>query len=255
MKKYGIILFGMGVLLAQPVAAQIAPALPDPGTVQYTYNNPSLVKASWNGIYVGPYSGTLLAIGADPTNAAISLYCVDFLHYALPGKVVTASVSNIGGGNTGLARLGAGGLVAYKKAAFLSSLFQSYATIAQFSGLTQAQAWSGIHAAIWSFTSGGGPYGGDPFFGAFAAYANNNYVGYGDYDQWSVLTTKSVANNYRLQDSQEFLVQTQGLPRLTEVPEVPPTVTPEPQTYILMLSGLIFLVLIGRRRLKEIGYA
>ena len=80
---------------------------------------------------------------------------------------------------------------------------------------------------------------------AFAAYANNNYGGYGDYDQWSVLTTKSVANNYRLQDSQEFLVQTQGLPRLTEVP----------QTYVLMLSGLIFLVLIGRRRFKEIGYA
>ncbi len=253
MKKFGIILFGLGMLLAQPVAAQnIAPALPDQGEVQYSYDYPGqYVKASWNGVYVGPYEGTLLAIGADPTNAAISLYCVDFLHYAMPGKIVTASVSNIGGGDTSLARLGAGGLASYKKAAFLSSLFQSYASIAGFSGLTQAQAWSGIHAAIWYFTSGSGPYTGDAWWGAFRSYADNNYLGYGGYDQWSVLTTKSVANS-RIQDSQEFLVQTPGFPTITEIP---PTVTPEPQTYVLLFSGLIFMVFFGRRRLKEMGYA
>ena len=32
------------------------------------------------------------------------------------------------------------------------------------------------------------------------------------------------------------------------------SVAPEPQTYILMASGLIFLVAFGRRRLKEMGY-
>ena len=101
MKFSGIILFSLGLLLAPPLAAQnYAPALPDQGTVQYTYNYPgSYIPASWNGLYVGPYEGTLLKVGSDPTHAAISLYCVDFYHYVLPGKVVTADVSTIGGGN------------------------------------------------------------------------------------------------------------------------------------------------------------
>ncbi len=241
MKKFGIILFGLGMLLPQAVEAQnYAPALPDQGQVQYKFNNAGeFVKASWNGVYVGPYEGTLLSIGADPTSAAISLYCVDFQNYALPGRLVTASVSTLGGGNTSLTRLGASGLVNYKKAAFLSSLFNSYESVTEFSGLSQRDAWSGLHAAIWSFTSGGGPYGGDPYYMAFRDYANDNYLGYGRYGRWSVLTTQSV-DHPRMRDSQEFLVE---------------TVTPEPQTYILLASGLVFLVAFGRRRLKEMGYA
>jgi len=254
MKYSGIILFSLGLLLAPPLAAQnYAPALPDQGTVQYTYNYPgSYIPASWNGLYVGPYEGTLLKVGSDPTNAAISLYCVDFYHYVMPGKVVTADVSNIGGGNTSLARLGSGGLASYQKAAFLASLFSSYATLAPFSALTQAQAWSGIHAAIWYYTSGGGPYTGDPYWTLFRDYAAANYASYGGYGQWSILTTTSIANS-RLQDSQEFLVQTEALPVATV--ELTPTVTPEPQTYVLMLTGLFFLVFLGRRRLRELGYA
>jgi hypothetical protein len=253
MKKLGVVLFGLVLLLAQPLSAQnLAPTLPDQGTVQYAYNSPGqLVKASWNGVYVGPYDGTLLAIGADPTNTPISIYCVDFLHYALPGKTVTASVSNLGGGNTSLTRLGASSLASYQKAAFLASMFQAYTSVTQFSALTQAQAWSGIHAAIWYFTSGGGPYTGDSYWNSFKTYAEDNYQGYAGYNEWSVLTTKSVANS-RLQDSQEFLVQSQVL---RTVSEVPPTVTPEPQTYVLLATGLFFLVFIGRRRLKEMGYA
>ncbi|MFH1763252.1 MAG: hypothetical protein ABIF09_03575, partial [Gemmatimonadota bacterium] len=242
MKKFGIILFGLGMLLAQPVAAQIAPALPDQGTVKYTYNNPGQYQgASFGGIYVGPYAGTLRAIGGNPTDAAMSLYCVDFFNFAVQGQVVAAVVSNLDGGNTSLARLGASGLESYKKTAFLSSLFQTYGSIGQFSGLSQTQAWSGIHAAIWYFTSGEvGRYTSASYLSAFRDYATDNYLNYNGFHQWSVLTTMSVGGN-PLWASQEFLVQTQGLPRLTQVPQVPPTVTPEPQTYGLMLSGLIFL--------------
>ena len=248
MKKLGIILFGL-LLLAQPVQGQdyspniLAQSLPNQGSVQYTYDYPgNWVKASWNGVYVGPYEGTLLMVGADPTNAPMSLYCVDFLHYAVANKVVTAKVSNIGSGNVSAARLGAAGLDAYKKAAFLASMFSSYTAVAQFSALSQAAAFSGIHAAIWYYTSGGGPYTGDPYWMAFKDYAEANYMSYGGYGGWSVLTTQSVADNFRVQDTQEFLVQTS-------------TVTPEPQTYVLLGSGLLFLVFVGRRRLKENGYS
>jgi hypothetical protein len=44
-----------------------------------------------------------------------------------------------------------------------------------------------------------------------------------------------------------MLVQAAGLSRAT-------TVTPEPETYLLMATGLIFLAFVGRRRLKENGY-
>jgi hypothetical protein len=199
------------------------------------------VKASWNSVYVGPYEGTLLQIGADPTHASISLYCVDFLHYALPNKVVTASVSVLGEGDTSLTRLKAGGLLAYQKAAFLSSLFHSYGSVAQFSGLTQAQAWSGIHGAIWYFTSGAGAYSADPYWGAFRDYANGNYASYTGYNQWAVLTTKSIEAS-RLQDSQEFLVQ---------MPPPPPPVVPEPASYLLMAVGVLLLLFFGRSRIRE----
>ncbi len=32
------------------------------------------------------------------------------------------------------------------------------------------------------------------------------------------------------------------------------SVVPEPQTYILMATGLLFMVFFGRRRMKEMGY-
>ena len=32
------------------------------------------------------------------------------------------------------------------------------------------------------------------------------------------------------------------------------SVVPEPQTYVLLFSGLIFMVFFGRRRMKEMGY-
>jgi hypothetical protein len=245
MKKLGIILFGL-LLLVQPVQGQdytpnLSPPLPYPGTVQYAYNYPgNFIVASWNSVYVGPYEGTLMKIGSDPTNVPISLYCVDFTHYALTNKVINAGVSNLGGGDVSGTRLGASGLEAYKKAAFLSSMFSTYTSVAQFAGLNQAQAFSGIHAAIWYFTTGGGPYTGDPYWTDFRDYAIANYGSYADYGEWSVLTTQSV-EDFRIQDSQEFLVQD-------------PTVSPEPQAFLLVASGLILLVFVGRRRLKEQGY-
>jgi len=266
MKRYGIVLFGLATVLAQPLAGQ--------DYVKYTYNNPGqYILSTWASYYVGPAAGTLKAIGADPTSAAMSLYCVDFLNPPLPAQWVTADVSNIGSGNTSLTRLGASGLEAYKKAAFLSSLFDSYMTISQFTGLTQRQAWSGIQSAIWFFTtpSGTGLFTNDLFYGSFRDYANQHYLDYAGYGEWSVLTTTAVANNPSW-DSQEIMVRNPLIAALSDVPptggdlpptggdltppggDLTPTVTPEPQTYLLMGTGLVFLVLLGRRRMKEMGY-
>lgn len=267
MKRYGIIIFALAALLAQPLAGQ--------DYVKYTYNNPGeYILATWGSYYVGPAAGTLKAIGADPTSAAMSLYCIDFLNPILPAQWVTADVSNVGAGNSGLTRLGGSGLEVYKKAAFLSSLFDSYMGISQFAGLTQRQAWSGIQSAIWYFTtpSGTGLFTNDLFYTGFRDYANQHYLGYDGYNEWSVLTTTAVAN-IPSWDSQEMLVRNSLVAALSDVPEtggdtpptggevpppgseVLPTETPEPQTYLLMGTGLIFLVFLGRRRMKETWYA
>ena len=61
-----------------------------------------------------------------------------------------------------------------------------------------------------------------------------------DFDDWHVLTAYDAAGQ-RLLPRQEMLTQTQS-------------VVPEPQTYVLLFSGLIFMVVFGRRRMKEQGY-
>jgi len=260
MKKLGIILFGLSVLVAKPVAGQnMYPFYLDQPEVRYQYNSPGIFKgASWGGIYVGPHQGTLLAIGPNPTVAALSLYCVDFYHFTIPNRVITAQVSHLGGAapSTFEARLGETGLESYKKAAFLASMFDTYASIGQFAGLSQVQAWSGIQAAMWYYTSGpAGSYMADPYLGDFSAYAEANYLGYGAFNEWSVLSTRAVSN-LTWWDSQEFLVRTPGLAvEAVDIGGGIPTVTPEPQTYILLFFGLIFLAFAGRRRLREMGYA
>ncbi len=94
--------------------------------------------------------------------------------------------------------------------------------------------------------------------------AYKHYLDYAGYGEWSVLTTTAVANNPNWV-SHEMLVRNPPVAALSDVPptggDLPPTggdltpaVTPEPQTYLLMGTGLIFPVLLGRRRMKEMGY-
>ena len=84
-----------------------------------------------------------------------------------------------------------------------------------------AADWKGIHYAIWSLTSGIGLVGTDDYLKSARDWVEGH-------PEWGV------------RSSQSMLVQS--------------TVTPEPETYLLMATGLIFLAFFGRRRFKENGY-
>ncbi|MCJ7501044.1 PEP-CTERM sorting domain-containing protein [bacterium] len=257
MKRLGIILFGLFIFGAQPVAAQpqtspsYAPTLANHSLFGYEFFAGSFVDgAGPRTEAVGPCAGLVGYSGVD--RPMFTLYCVDFANRIYAGFDVTARVSNIGVGDVSLTRLGVEGpassvygtaLQRYQKAAWLASLyFATPGTI----------HWSAIQRAIWTMMT--------PAYSIQAVYTNP-YLGQiadpewnpgaFNFNQWSVLTPVT-ADGSQVIARQEMLAQT-GLLRL-EVTGSPPTVTPEPETYLLLLSGMLFMVFFGRRRMKEMGY-
>ncbi len=186
-----------------------------------TFSNPS--------VYVGPYSAFLTS---DPTKTTFTVYCVDFLNSISVGKVWTANVTRLATGALATTRLGlsgaANGLLRYKKAAWLAT---------QFSLVQTRAAWTGIHEAIWALTNPGngqvktanGLYWFNQVNAAFVAGTPANL----DWANWSVVT--DVRATGTTGGVQEFLVhQTQ--------------VAPEPESYLLLATGLLALWACGRRR-------
>ena len=224
----------------------------------FQYAGGSGVTALWNHVQVGPYSADLITSG-NPTVPGITLYCVDFANGVSSGATWDANITELGTGASdatlGNTRLGttAGNLNLYKKTAFLSSLFSSWASYTSstysygsvtYSFGSRLGVWSGIHAAIWSITNASFP-------GAYSATVNvalanamaspfltlantaltGGFVGM-DFDQWAVATDTDLPLGY-----QEFLVNT--------------AVVPEPGTWVLLLSGLGLLFFVGRKRFQE----
>lgn len=165
----------------------------------------------------------------------------------------------------------------YRQAAFLAAMFDSYAdfgalgfdtdgdgdvdddddeTFGSFmGGDLKRNAWSGIHAAIWIIMTPGFPADASqlgahasfiddiglafgmaiPFLDMAQEAADGGFTGF-DFSQWSVFTDKNAdGHSY---GKQEYLVR---------------TVVPEPATVILLLSGLVVLFGVGRRRLSQLG--
>jgi hypothetical protein len=280
----GTSLLVAALLLPQAAAAQdvIPRPLNSTETLKLTGVSQAEV-ASWDNVYLGPYDGAILS--GSPTIPSLTLYCVDFAHGVSVGNVWNVDVTNIGSGasdgvsgtlgNTRLGNVQAekfypdfppGGaslgysLDRYRQAAFLASLFSSYATFQDNSAFTygsnsqftsQKEVYSGIHAAIWSIMTDGFPntIGGitnvvlaaamaDPFVNMAVSARTLGYTGLTtlgvgfnsmNFDEWSVLT--DVVDPGK----QEYLVQTTS-------------VVPEPGTYVLLLSGLILLWGVARRR-------
>lgn len=231
MKRFFALLAALGFVLAPAVAsAQLAP-IPNP--VEYL----DFVSAS-PGTYstvggvnqvVGPYTGRFLTGKyGSPTSAQFSIFCVDIAGSATDAWVRSTSLAPPGG-DAAMAstKLGtsAGSFAKYTQAAYLSSLFSAWSTVDP----DKKTAWSGIHAAIWTIMSG--TTAGDAGFTlrdqlmaqAAAAYGS----GWRAY-HWYVLTPTDPTWG------QEFLV-----------------VTPEPSTYLLLATGLLFLVAFGRKRLAS----
>ena len=249
----GIVSWAVALMLAVPgaVAAQDGITLDAQETLRFD-NAGANVAAQWDNVYIGPYQGTLLS---DPTQPTITLYCVDFAHSVGYGQVWDVNVSGLTSGDLSTTRLGqdaapyATDLLKYQKAAYLASLFdsawQTYET-------DRRTAWSGIHAAIWSIMTNGfpsttlgvnNPTLATSLAAAWIARADaaaaGGFVGM-NFAEWAVLTDVSVMRD-PASGTQEFLVRT--------------GVVPEPQTYLLMASGLLLIAVFARRRLREFGEA
>lgn len=197
-----------------------------------TFSSPS--------VHVGPYSAFLTS---DPTKSAFTVYCVDFLHSISAGAVWTANVTQLTGAltNTRLGILGAPDpLLRYQMAAWLAARF----------ALNQSRAaWTGLHDAIWSITTPGyalrtaeGQSWQAQVTAAFAGGVPTDL----DWQSWSVVTdvksggvvTLSIGGGGGGDGVQEFLVHSAASP----------VVTPEPETYLLLATGMFGLLFFAWRR-------
>lgn len=195
-------------------------------TVKFQPTRPNPAVTAF-GYYVGPFWGT---VTSDPTKPVIDLYCVDVLNSVNWGQTWNANLTNLASSNFSLTRHGAAKMDAYKKAAYLASWYNN-------SSINHNTQWGGIQAAIWNLLNPGNPNGGtnassnttEAYWLAQANswYGNAAAVAQFDFSRWTIVTDVSAAGNVSGQGVQEFL--TTG-------------VTPEPETWILLGTGLLAIV-------------
>ncbi|MBC7895783.1 MAG: PEP-CTERM sorting domain-containing protein [Cytophagaceae bacterium] len=178
------------------------------------------------GYYVGPFWGT---VTSDPTKPKIDLYCVDVLNSITWGKTWSANLTNLASGNLANTRHGDAKLANYQQAAFLATQFTAPGV--------QTNMWGGIQAAIWNLLNPGQPNGGtnvnlnstEAYWLAQANLWSQNTQAVSDFDfsRWTIVTDVNAAGNVSGKGTQEFL--TTGI-------------TPEPETWMLMGTGLFLIV-------------
>jgi hypothetical protein len=166
------------------------------------------------GVQVGPY----LARFTTPLSPQFSIYCVDYTHYARDQWVAVSGLAPA----ADLSRTRLNDYAKYRQAAYLSSLFDTAPT----------STWGGIHAAIWSITSGVtvGTQADRDYYLGLAVPTSFTAAG------WYVLSS-SQDPLYPGRDGQEFLMRTR-------------VSVPEPAGFLLMATGLIMLAAVGRKRLS-----
>lgn len=195
------------------------------------------------GAYVGRYTGTLTSVPGKPT---IDLYCIDYINDAHFGAVYAANVTNLGlaasldktrrnDTNIGAMADGAKALDIYRKAAWLTSYYKT-------TPMTSS-GWGNLQAAIWELFNPGNPNGGSNanVVGTEAWWLKQVNSFYADKASWntyewgkfSVVTDRNSAGR-RTGGFQEFITDA--------------GVVPEPSTYVMVGTGLIFLGAMVRRR-------
>jgi hypothetical protein len=167
------------------------------------------------GVQVGPYVGRF----TTPTTPQFSIYCVDYTHYAKNQWVNVTALSPGSLSNTRLQDYGD-----YQAAAYLASLFDTAPT----------SAWGGIHAAIWSLTSGVslGNAAQRKYYLDLATANASTFSTQG----WYVLSPLTASGGAYDGTGQEFLMRSVSVP--------------EPATFLLLASGLLFLAAVSRKRLS-----
>jgi hypothetical protein len=199
--------------------------------------------------YVSPYAGLVNYNTATGTGTSVSLNCVDFFHDVSLGDVWTANVTNLGAanadnsllantryGNTaGVSNYGTI-LTLYKQAAWLTLQYDADPGL-------NADKTRAIQSAIWTLfnnwdgTSANGPAYDAPGTGVVdsgwwvtQAGLVGNQLNDDALGSFSVLTDNT--SPWAADSKQEFLIHT----------------TPEPGTVVLMLTGIIALLVVVRRR-------
>lgn len=257
MKRAAILSFALALALLPGVASAQTVASPVPDADEYL---DYLGGSGVGGLFgapseVGPYRGKF----QTPPSYNFSLFCVDYLNNAADGWVMSTRLGvgqlNANMGNT---KLGVGSLATYRQAAYLASLFDSWATYigvpytTNFNTTTVStknQVWSAIQVAIWEVMYPGvnGFAGNQGLSGYVTGLAAAAVGGGWKADRWYVLTPETATANSPtgtplgvIADRQEFLVR---------------TVVPEPSTYLLLATGLLFLVAFSRKRFLGRGNA
>lgn len=167
----------------------------------------------WITGYIGPY--TVQLYSGAPGQPSFDAYCVDFFNSISIGTIWDANVSSLAG-NLSLTRFGTAARTRYQKAAWLATQFATSST----------SQWDALHAAIWQFMTPDRPA---PAIGQTAVdiwktAADANYAGI-NLDDWVVLTDVRTING--VGGTQEYLARG--------------TVTPEPETYVMLSIGLAFI--------------
>jgi hypothetical protein len=211
------------VSLAQPASAQLYYE-GIPGPVEFMNFMAGSGVSGGYGVQVGPYTAQFIAPYESPASAPFSIYCVDYLHFAKDGLVNVTAMDEPDLSNTRLDDYDD-----YRQAAYLASLFHDPA-------YTQTQ-WGGIHAAIWKITSG-------QILGTGAtATLRDQLLAMavpGDFSTagWYILSPSPLVQLQYGKDKsgQEFLMRTR-------------VSVPEPATFLLLATGLLFLAATSRKRL------
>jgi hypothetical protein len=178
------------------------------------------------GVQVGPYKARFNEPGpTTPASPMFSIYCVDYTHYARSGRVNVTPIATPIGTDTRLDNY-----LKYQKAAYLSSLFDPGTDVDGYAGADPTTRWGGIHAAIWKITSGV-TVGNDYWRNYYLGLATANAASF-DTRGWYILTPEDPTDP---RSGQEFLMRTVSVP--------------EPATFMLLATGLIFLGIVSRRRL------
>ncbi len=197
-----------------------------------------------SGVYVGPYQVRTTAAGVLSTTSGTSfeVFCVDYTNHISINQTYTAKVTNLANGNMANTRFGAGELVDYRKAVYLTSQF----------ALNPTSAWGNLHRSIWSLFGSGSPAPGNH---AWLTQANTWYATTGVTMDWSnayVLSDVSINHNTvpGRGGVQEFVMGSYSTPSRNGI-GISSSTVPEPSTYALMGVGMLAVFGAARRRSQK----